>query len=101
MCEFLPFLTVNCILLSCNNYRLALTVLLYILLMQVKELKGECVMEQQFSPGLLYSVAPENFSELHLQEDAKVDQFEWEKQESAINSLAQTVLSFFHKPAAK
>ncbi|MDO8208305.1 MAG: hypothetical protein Q7T38_10900 [Gallionella sp.] len=86
---------------NCNNYRLALTVLLYILLMQVKDLKGECVMEQQFSPGLLYSVAPENFSELHLQEDAKVDQFEWEKQESAINSLAQTVLSFFHKPAAK
>lgn len=58
-------------------------------------------MEQQFSPGLLYSVAPENFSELHLQDDTKVDQFEWEEQESAIDSFAQTVCSLFHKPAAK
>lgn len=28
-------------------------------------------MEQQFSPGLLYSVSPENFSELHLQDEEK------------------------------
>lgn len=58
-------------------------------------------MEQQFSPGLLYSVAPENFSELHLQDEAKEDAFEWEEQESAINSLAQTIRLFFHKPACR
>lgn len=58
-------------------------------------------MEQQFSPALLYSVAPENFSELHLQDDERADRFEWEEQESAINSFTRAVLSFFHKPAAK
>lgn len=60
-------------------------------------------MEQQqlFSPGLLYSVAPENFSELHLHDEVKEDAFEWEEHESAICSLMQTVLSFFKKPAAR
>jgi len=60
-------------------------------------------MEQQqlFSPGLLYSVAPENFSELHLHDEAKEDAFEWEEREPATRSFAQAVLSFFKKPAAR
>ncbi|MFA6972582.1 MAG: hypothetical protein WC208_14460 [Gallionella sp.] len=58
-------------------------------------------MDQQFSPGLLYTVAPENFSELHLQDEANVDAFEWEKQESPIDSFTQAVLAIFKNPAAK
>lgn len=56
-------------------------------------------MEQQFSPGLLYSVAPENFSELHLQDEVKIEPFEWEQQKSTLDSFAQTIRSFFHKLA--
>lgn len=60
-------------------------------------------MEQQFSPGLLYSVAPENFSELHLQDEAKVDEFAWDDQESThiMSDLAHAVADFFKNPAAK
>jgi hypothetical protein len=59
-------------------------------------------MNQQFSPGLLYSVAPEDFSELHLQdEDAKADKFEWEEQESPLCALAQAALATVIKPADK
>lgn len=58
-------------------------------------------MEQQFSPGLLYSVAPENFSELHLQEEEKTDTLEWEKQETVLGSLVHTLLSCLKKTADK
>ena len=62
-------------------------------------------MEQQqtFSPGLLYSVAPESFSELHLQDEAKLDGFDWEEYEAqyASDSFAQTVFSFLKTSAAK
>ncbi|HEX5338637.1 MAG TPA: hypothetical protein VFW53_09385 [Gallionella sp.] len=59
--------------------------------------------QQQFSPGLLYSVAPENFSELHLQDEARVDGFEWDEDESpfANSPFAQAVLSFLKTTAAK
>ncbi len=54
--------------------------------------------QQQFSPGLLYSVAPENFSELHLHDEARVDGFEWEDEESP---FVQAILSFLKTTAAK
>ncbi len=56
-------------------------------------------MDQQFSPGLLYSVAPENFSELHLQDEDKTATFEWEKQETAIDSLIRIIHDLLAKPA--
>lgn len=62
-------------------------------------------MEQQqtFSPGLLYSVAPESFSELHLQDEARKDEFDWEEYESQLagDSLAQDVMNFLKISAAK
>lgn len=56
-------------------------------------------MEQQFSPGLLYSVAPEDFSELHLQDDEKTDELEWEVPASRLCQFAQAVRSVFAKSA--
>jgi len=50
-------------------------------------------MGQQFSPGLLYSVAPENLSTLHLLNEENVDAFEWEQPESQIAALIRTLLS--------
>jgi hypothetical protein len=59
-------------------------------------------MNQQFSPGLLYSVAPEDFSELHLQdEESQEDKFEWEEEESPLCALAQAVLATVMRPANK
>lgn len=62
-------------------------------------------MEQQqtFSPGLLYSVAPENFSELHLQDETRLDEFDWDEHESqfAEDSVGKVVLSFLKISAAK
>lgn len=54
-------------------------------------------MEQHFSPGLLYTVAPENFSELHLQDDVETDKLEWSSQEPA--TLRHAIFSFFAKHA--
>ena len=51
-------------------------------------------MEQSFSHGLLYSVAPENLSELHLLDENTADEFEWEKQESTLGSLLRLALAF-------
>lgn len=56
---------------------------------------------QSFSPGLLYSVAPENFSELHLQDEEKVDAFEWEEHESALTRLSRTIFAHFQKPSSR
>ncbi len=50
-------------------------------------------MEQPFSHGLLYSVSPENLSELHLKEEETADQLEWERQESLISKLLGAVLA--------
>lgn len=33
--------------------------------------------EKPFSHGLLYSVPPENFSSLHLQDEGTTGEFEW------------------------
>lgn len=62
-------------------------------------------MEQQqtFSPGLLYSVAPESFSELHLRDEARPDEFDWEEYESQLagDSFAQDVINFLKISAVK
>lgn len=58
-------------------------------------------MGQQFSPGLLYYIAPDNFSELHLQDEEMVDQFEWEQSESAMDRLAQVISSIFTEHITK
>jgi hypothetical protein len=62
-------------------------------------------MEQQqtFSPGLLYSVAPENFCKLHLHDEADADGFDWDAYESryAGDSFTQIVLSFLKVTATK
>jgi len=34
--------------------------------------------QQSYSHGLLYSVAPDNFSSLHLNDEVGKDQFDWE-----------------------
>jgi len=33
--------------------------------------------QKPFSHGLLYSVPPENFSSLHLQDEERMGEFEW------------------------
>lgn len=61
-------------------------------------------MEQQkpFSHGLLYSVPPENFSSLHLQDEKKLEGFEWGEFKSNLSgvSMTRSILSFLKKTAA-
>jgi len=59
--------------------------------------------QQSFSHGLLYSVAPENFANLHLHDEADADGFDWAEQESqyAGDSFTRIVLSFLRITAAK
>ena len=60
--------------------------------------------QQQFiSPGLLYSIAPENFSELHLNDESQVDTFDWTAHESELtgDSFARAVFSFLRITASK
>jgi hypothetical protein len=40
------------------------------------------IIQQSYSHGLLYSVAPENLSSLHLNENDKPDGFNWGANES-------------------
>lgn len=58
---------------------------------------------QSFSHGLLYSVAPENFSNLHLRDDADVEELDWQEEDSRNEggSLLQTLLAFFKTGTAK
>lgn len=61
-------------------------------------------MEQQkpFSHGLLYSVPPENFSSLHLQDERRLDDFEWGEFKSnlSVESITQYILYFLKQTAA-
>ena len=56
---------------------------------------------QQFSPGLLYSVPPEDIFTLHLQEEEGWDEFDWSENESRFSAgaISQAVLSFLKKTA--
>jgi hypothetical protein len=58
--------------------------------------------QQSFSHGLLYSIAPESFSELHLQDD-RTDELDWEGNESrfADDSFVRSVRDFLKITAAK
>ncbi len=62
-------------------------------------------MEQQhsFSHGLLYSVSPENFSNLHLHDENDADGFDWGAYEaqSSGDSFAKIVLSMLKITASK
>lgn len=59
--------------------------------------------QQSFSPGLLYSIAPENFAQLHLDDEAGHDDFDWEEHEAqyAGDSFAHIVFSFLKITAVK
>ena len=59
--------------------------------------------QQSFSHGLLYSVSPENFSELHLHDKADADGFDWEayEAENSGNSFTQIIMDFLKITAAK
>ncbi len=56
---------------------------------------------QPFSHGLLYSVSPENFPSLHLQDEEKMAGFDWEAYESEFSSdsIAEAILSLLKKTA--
>jgi hypothetical protein len=59
--------------------------------------------QQPFSHGLLYSVSPENFYNLHLHDRADKDGFDWGAYASEYegDSFAQIVLSMLKITAAK
>ena len=52
--------------------------------------------QQSFSHGLLYSVSPENFSALHLHDEADAAGFDWDAYEAEYsgNSFAKTIMAF-------
>lgn len=60
-------------------------------------------LQQSFSHGLLYSVSPENFSELHLHDESDLDDFCWDEDEPRLahGSVAQAVISFLEAVATK
>lgn len=51
---------------------------------------------QPISHGLLYSVAPQDFAQMHLSDQAPHDEFDWEEYESeyAEETLANNVIAF-------
>lgn len=59
--------------------------------------------QQSFSHGLLYSVAPENFSALHLRNEDKLDGFDWDEHESQLEgeSFAHALYSILKITAVK
>lgn len=59
--------------------------------------------QQSYSHGLLYSVAPENFSTLHLHDNDSKDAFDWEAYEAEYrgDSFMRIVLNLLRTTAAK
>ena len=57
--------------------------------------------QQAYSHGLLYSVAPDNLSSLHLNDEIGKDSFDWEAYETEYkgDSLVQIVFSFLKTTA--
>ncbi len=51
--------------------------------------------QQSFSHGLLYSIAPENFSELHIGDEIEHDAFDWSEQqrEAGFAAILKTFLA--------
>ena len=62
-------------------------------------------MENQpsFSHGLLYSVAPENFSNLHLRDEDDPADFDWERDESRLGlaSIFTSLTNFLRQMARR
>lgn len=58
---------------------------------------------QPIPHGLLYSVEPQDFAQLHLSDQAAHDDFDWEEYEAeyAEESLANNVLAFLKEVAGK
>jgi len=58
---------------------------------------------QPIPHGLLYSVAPQNFEQFHLSEQAKHDDFEWAEHESEYfgETLAGNVIAFLTEISGK
>ena len=58
---------------------------------------------QSFSPGLLYSVAPEDFPQLHLNDESRLDDLDWDENrtQSGDVSFSKNVLAFLKVTAAK
>lgn len=56
--------------------------------------------QQSFSHGLLYSIAPETFSELHIGNEVKHDEFDWSEQEREAGFSA-VLRAFLATTAAK
>jgi hypothetical protein len=52
--------------------------------------------QQSYSHGLLYSVAPDNFSSLHLNDETGKEGFDWQALDSeyAGDSLARIMIDF-------
>lgn len=59
--------------------------------------------QQTIPCGLLYSVAPEHFAQLHINDDSFGDQLDWDESENQYESesLANNVLEFLKELAAK
>jgi len=57
--------------------------------------------QQNYSHGLLYSVEPNDFASLHLNEDQSKDKFNWEAYEAeyAGESFVMTLLIFLKTTA--
>lgn len=58
---------------------------------------------QSFPPGLLYSVAPEDFPQLHLNDDSNLDELDWDEHRTQAGDETYTgaVLTFLKVTAAK
>ncbi len=58
--------------------------------------------QRQYSHGLLYSVAPENFSTLHLHDEDGMEEFDWEayKTELEGESPVRLMLNLLKRIAA-
>ena len=58
---------------------------------------------QPIPHGLLYSVEPKDFAQMHLSDHALHDDFDWEEYESryAEESLANNVIAFLKEVAGK
>ena len=57
---------------------------------------------QLFSHGLLYSISPQDLSSLHLQEDERNNDFDWDSHESRNrrNTISQVLVALLKKTAA-
>jgi hypothetical protein len=59
--------------------------------------------QQSFSPGLLYSVAPEDFPQLHLNDESHLDELDWDENrtQAGDGTYIGAVLAFLKVTAAK